>query len=124
MLDTYITFGCASGEPTYRYDLIKAVEEGYLVNPVIIDARTEITTQMLSDKGYALMVETEEGKEEEQKFFDKDYEKKFYSEKTNRIFCQTFLENALRDPISGENREKPGVLCQPEPCFQNHAATE
>ena len=62
LLDTYITFGCASGEPTYRYDLIKAVEEGYLVNPVIIDARTEITTQMLSDKGYALMVETEEGK--------------------------------------------------------------
>jgi type I restriction enzyme R subunit len=117
LLDTYITFGCASGEPTYRYDLIKAVEEGYLVNPVIIDARTEITTQMLSDKGYALMVETEEGKEEEQKFFDKDYEKKFYSEKTNRIFCQTFLENALRDPISGEIG-KSLVFC----VSQNHAS--
>ena len=117
LLDTYITFGCASGEPTYRYDLIKAVDEGYLVNPVIIDARTEITTQMLSDKGYALMVETEEGKEEEQKFFDKDYEKKFYSEKTNRIFCQTFLENALGDPISGEIG-KSLVFC----VSQNHAS--
>jgi type I restriction enzyme R subunit len=117
LLDTYITFGCPSGEPTYRYDLIKAVEEGYLVNPVIIDARTEITTQMLSDKGYALMVETEEGKEEEQKFFEKDYEKKFYSEKTNRIFCQTFLENALKDPLSGEIG-KSLVFC----VSQNHAS--
>ena len=117
LLDTYITFGCESGEPTFRYDLIKAVAEGYLVNPLIIDARTEITTQMLSDKGYAVMVETEEGKEEEQKFFERDYEKKFYSEKTNRIFCKTFLENALTDPISGEIG-KSLVFC----VSQNHAS--
>ena len=102
LLDTYITFGCPSGDPTFHYDLKRAVEEGYLVNPLIIDARTEITTQMLSDKGYAVMVETEDGKEEEQQFFERDFEKKFYSEKTNGIFCQTFLDNALRDPISGE----------------------
>ena len=102
LLDTYITFGCESGEPTFRYDLMKAVAEGYLVNPLIIDARTEITTQMLSDKGYAVMVPTEDGTEEEQKFFEKDFEKKFYSERTNRAFCQTFLENALKDPLSGE----------------------
>jgi type I restriction enzyme, R subunit len=117
LLDTYITFGCASGEPTFRYDLIKAVAEGYLVNPLIIDARTEITTQMLSKQGYAVMVNTEEGKEEEQKFFEKDYEKKFYSEKTNRIFCQTFLENALKDPISGEIG-KSLIFC----VSQNHAS--
>ena len=102
LLDTYITFGCESGEPTFRYELKRAVEEGFLVNPVIIDARTEITTQMLSKQGYAIMVSTEEGKEEEQKFFEKDYEKKFYSDKTNHIFCRTFLDNALKDPISGE----------------------
>ena len=102
LLDTYITFGCESGEPTFRYDLVRAVTEGYLVNPLIVDARTEITTQMLSKQGYAVMVNTEEGKEEEQKFFEKDYEKKFYSEKTNRIFCRTFLDKALQDPISNE----------------------
>jgi len=51
---------------TFRYDLMKAVAEGYLVNPLIIDARTEITTLMLSKQGYAVMVNTEEGKEEEQ----------------------------------------------------------
>ena len=26
----------------------------------------------------------------------------FYSDATNQLFCKTFLENALRDPISGE----------------------
>lgn len=102
LLDTYITFGCASGEPTFRYSLLDGVKEGYLINPVVIDARTEITTDLLSEKGYALMVENEEGVEEEQTFFHRDFERKFFSEKTNQIFCKTFLENAFKDPISGE----------------------
>ena len=78
------------------------VKDGYLVNPIVADARTEITTELLSEKGYALMVENEEGKEEEQTFFHTDFEKKFFSDKTNQIFCKTFLENALKDPITGE----------------------
>lgn len=102
LLDTYTTFGCPSGEPTFRYSLLDAVKDGYLVNPVVVDARTEITTELLSEKGYSLMVESEEGAEEEQTFFQKDFERKFFSEKTNEIFCKTFLENALKDPISGE----------------------
>ena len=28
--------------------------------------------------------------------------RRFFSETTNRLFCKTFLDNALRDPISGE----------------------
>src|SRR3989344_4275638 len=74
----------------------------FLVNPVVSDARTDITAELLSEKGYAVMVENEEGVESEETFFHKDFEKKFFSEKTNRVFCQTFLENVLKDPISGE----------------------
>ena len=48
LLDTYNIFGCESGEPTYRYSLENGVKEGYLINPKVIDARTEITTQLLS----------------------------------------------------------------------------
>jgi type I restriction enzyme R subunit len=67
-----------------------------------VDARTEITTELLSEKGYSMMVENDEGVEEEQFFFQKDFERKFFSDKTNHIFCKTFMENALKDPISGE----------------------
>jgi len=102
MLDTYTTFGCKDGEPTFRYSLLEGVKEGFLINPTVVDARTDITAELLSEKGYAVMVEKEEGGEEEETFFQRDFEKKFYSEKTNKVFCQTFLENAFKDPISGE----------------------
>jgi type I restriction enzyme, R subunit len=117
LLDSYITFGCPSGEPTFRYSLLDGVKDGYLVNPIVADARTEITTELLSEKGYSLMVENEEGTEEEQTFFQKDFERKFFSEKTNQIFCKTFLENSLKDPISGEVG-KSIVFC----VSQNHAS--
>jgi len=99
--DTYVTFGCENGEPTFRYSLLDGVKEGYLVNPWVVDARTEITTQLLSDNGYSVMTNTEEG-EETETFVSRDFEKKLFSENTNQIFCQTFLENALRDPITQE----------------------
>jgi type I restriction enzyme R subunit len=102
LLDTYKTFGCESGVPTFRYSLIDGVREGYLLNPVVVDARTEITTELLSEKGYAVMQENEDGELVEQSFFGKDFEKKFFSDETNRVFCETFLKNALRDPLSGE----------------------
>ncbi len=99
--DTYATFGCEGGDPTFRYSLLDGVKDGFLVNPKVLDARTEITTQLLSDKGYTVNITTEEGDDQET-FISKDFEKKFFSEKTNRVFCQTFLEHALRDPITNE----------------------
>ena len=102
LLDTYKTFGCESGVPTFRYSLIDGVREGYLLNSVVVDARTEITTELLSEEGYAVMQENENGEMVEQTFFGKDFEKKFFSDETNRVFCETFLKNALRDPLSGE----------------------
>lgn len=99
--DTYATFGCEGGDATFRYSLIDGVKDGYLVNPRVLDARTEITTQLLSDEGYAVAIMSE-GEEETETFVSRDFEHKFFSEKTNRVFCQTFLENALRDPITKE----------------------
>ena len=54
MLDTYTTFGCDSGEPTFRYSLEDGVKDGYLINPKVIDARTEITTELLSEQGLCI----------------------------------------------------------------------
>jgi len=102
LLDTYKTFGCESGTPTFRYSLIDGVREEYLLNPVVVDARTEITTELLAEEGYSVMQENEDGELVEQAFFGKDFEKKFFSDETNRVFCETFLKNALRDPLSGE----------------------
>ena len=102
LLDTYRTFGCASGEPTFRYSLIDGVKDGFLINPVVVDARSEVTTQLLSDEGYAVAVPNEDGEDEATVFGQRDFEKRFFSEDTNRVFCWTFLEHALRDPISGE----------------------
>jgi type I restriction enzyme R subunit len=102
LLDTYRTFGCESGQPTFRYSLIDGVKDEYLINPVVVDARTDVTTQLLSDKGYSAVLENEEGEESEESFFHRDFEKKFFSEDTNRLFCSTFLKHALRDPVSNE----------------------
>ncbi|RRQ20747.1 DEAD/DEAH box helicase family protein [Thiohalobacter thiocyanaticus] len=102
LLDTYRTFGCESGEPTFRYSLLDGVKDGFLINPVVVDARTDITTQLLSDEGYAVLAVNEDEEDAEQTFYHKDFEKKFFSESTNRLFCETLLKNALSDPISGE----------------------
>ena len=114
--DTYITFGCEDGNPTFRYSLLDGVRDGYLINPATIDARTEITTQLLSDEGYDVVTVTDEGDEETRTFVHRDFEKKFFSEKTNVAFVQAFMDHALTDPISGE-MGKSLVFC----VSQNHA---
>lgn len=120
LMDTYKTFGCENGVPTYRYSLLDGVKEGFLINPIVVDARTEITAQILSDQGYAVRVPVENGDESEEveeTFIRKDFEKTFFSEPTNRLFCETFLQNALLDPISHEIG-KGIVFC----VSQKHAA--
>ena len=102
LLDTYTTFGCEKSEPTFKYSLIDGVKDNYLINPIVLDARTDITTELLSKKGYSLKIENQDGVEEEKIFFHKDFEKKFFSEKTNIVFCKNFLKKALKDPISNE----------------------
>lgn len=101
LLSTYSAFGCESGQPTYSFSLIDGVPK-YLVSPVVVDARTEITTQLLSDKGMSIHKVTDEGVEIEGVFSDKDYERKLFNERTNELFCNEFLNQAEIDPISGE----------------------
>ena len=102
LLDTYRTFGCESGEPTYRYSLLDGVRDGYLINPTVVDARTEVTTQLLADQGFVVSFTDDTGDEHEETFKQREFEKRFFSDATNQVFCKTFLENALRDPVSGE----------------------
>lgn len=116
LLDTYTTFGCKDGEPTFRYNLIDGVNDKFLINPTVTDARTEITSELLSEKGYNIISQNEFGEDEEEAIFQKDFEKKFFSENTNQLFCQTFIENALKDPISKEIG-KSIIFC----VSQNHA---
>ncbi len=99
LLSTYETFGCAGGEPTFRYVLNDGVRDGYLIPPIVIDCRTEITTELLSEEGYAVDTSLAE---EEEAYTKTDFEKRFFSEDTNLVFARTFLEHALRDPITNE----------------------
>ncbi len=100
--DTYRTFGCASGQPTFRYSLLDGVRDRYLINPTVVDARTEVTTQLLADDGFVVAVTDDTGDEHEESYKQREFEKRFFSAATNQVFCKTFLENALRDPVSGE----------------------
>ncbi|MHB1355991.1 MAG: DEAD/DEAH box helicase family protein [Anaerolineae bacterium] len=102
LLDTYRTFGCASGDPTYQYGLLDGVREGFLVNPIVVDARTDITTQLIADEGYTVQQGGDAGEEQEIVFTRRDFERTFFSDESNAVLCRAFLENALRDPLSGE----------------------
>ena len=110
MLDTYHIFGCDSGNPTFSYILNDGVKDGILVSPTIVDARTDITTELLSEQGLTIdsssddvevTVTSNDGRKTKV-MTEKNYEKDFFSEATNKVFCMTFMENALRDPITNE----------------------
>jgi type I restriction enzyme R subunit len=102
LLDTYRTFGCEKSQPTFRYSLLDGVKDGFLINPIVVDARTEITTQLLSEEGFVVTFTDDTGEDQEEAYKQREFEKRFFSDATNGLFCKTFLENALRDPVSGE----------------------
>lgn len=101
--DTYETFGCKAGEPTFCYSLEDGANNGHLLRPNVLDARTEITTDLLSKAGYDVVgIDDATGEEKEMNFSRGDFERKLFSDNTNKSFCRAFMEKALRDPISGE----------------------
>ena len=102
LLDTYRTFGCENSQPTFRYSLLDGVKDGFLVNPTVVDARTEITTELLSEEGFVVTFTDDAGEDQQEAFKQREFEKRFFADATNQLFCKTFLENALRDPVSGE----------------------
>ena len=102
LLDTYRTFGCENSQPTFRYSSLDGVKERYLINPTVVDARTEITTELLSEEGFVVSFTDDTGEDQQQAFKQREFEKRFFAAATNQLFCKTFIENALRDPVSGE----------------------
>ncbi|MDP1638876.1 MAG: DEAD/DEAH box helicase family protein [Candidatus Nitrotoga sp.] len=102
LLDTYRTFGCEDGQPTYRYSLLDGVKDGFLINPTVVDARSEVTAQLLSEDGFVVDFKDDQGEDQKETFKQREFEKRFFSDATNQLFCKTFLEHAHRDPISGE----------------------
>lgn len=109
--DTYQIFGHKPGYPTYSFQLQDGIKKGILVGPTVVDARTEITTELLSENGLTIvageddevdvLVKSADGRNT-QTFTEKGFEKEFFSEATNVALCQTFMQNALRDPITNE----------------------
>ena len=102
LLDTYRTFGCENSQPTFRYSLLDGVKEGFLINPTVVDARTEVTTTLLSEEGFVVSFTDDAGEDQQQAFKQREFERRFFADATNQLLCKTFLEHALRDPISGE----------------------
>ena len=102
LLDTYRTFGCEDSQPTYRDTLLDGVKEGYLINPTVVDARTGITTELLSEEGFVVEFKDDQGDDQKAAYKQREFEKRFFAPATNQLFCKTFLEHALRDPVSGE----------------------
>lgn len=102
LLDTYRTFGCEDGQPTFRYSLLDGVKDGFLVNPTVVDARSEVTTKLLSEEGFVVEFKDAEGENKKDTYKQREFEKRFFSDATNQLFCKTLMENALRDPVSGE----------------------
>lgn len=96
--DTYHYFGCEPGLPTYRYDILDAVQdpEGpFLCMPKIFDIRSEITTKALEEKGWTVTVN-----EQEENYKIQDLERKIFTPERNRVMCESFLKNAQRDPLN------------------------
>ncbi|TKB71750.1 MAG: DEAD/DEAH box helicase [Nitrospira sp.] len=102
LLDTYRTFGCENSQPTFRYSLLDGVKEGFLINPTVVDARTEVTTTLLSEEGFVVSFTDDAGEDQQQAFKQREFERRFFADATNQLLCKTFLEHALRDPVSGE----------------------
>lgn len=95
--DTYHYFGCEPGEPTFRYDILDAVQdpEGpFLCLPKIIDCRSDITTQALQEAGWTVVIN-----EQEESYKIQDLERKIFTPHRNRVMCEAFLRESQRDPI-------------------------
>ena len=73
-----------------------------MINPTVVDARTEITTQLTLRQGSSSPLQTIQAKTKQRPSKQRGFQKHFFADATNQLFCKTFLENALRDPVSGE----------------------
>lgn len=92
--DTYLTFGCYSGKPTYEFTLSDGVKKGILVQPYAIDARTDISYQLL-DEGLNISMpqflpEDDEDKKVEAVFTARDLKKGCFLKPQINCFVECF----------------------------------
>jgi type I restriction enzyme R subunit len=94
--DTYNYFGCEPGLPTFRYDIVDAVQDPqgpFLCMPKIFDIRSDITTDALDESGWAVVIN-----EQEENYKIQDLERKIFTPDRNRVMCEAFLQHAQRSP--------------------------
>ena len=60
------------------------------------------TTTLLSEEGFVVSFTNDTGEDQQQAFKQCEFERRFFANATNQSLCKTLLENALRDPVSGE----------------------
>ena len=121
LLDTYRTFGCGSGQPTFRYSLLDGVGDGYLINPTVIDARTEVTTQLLAEDGFIVSLTDDTGEDQEESFKQREFEKRFFSKATNQVFLQDLSGECPARSHQPRDRQVDHFRRQPEPRNQADA---
>ena len=68
-----------SSQPTFRYSLLDGVTEGFLINPIVVDARTEVSTTLLSEEGFVVSFMDDTGEDQQQTFKQREFEKRFFS---------------------------------------------
>jgi type I restriction enzyme R subunit len=89
MPDTYRTFGCEKSQPTFRYSLLDGVKEGYPINPTVVDARTGIATELLSEEGFTGAFTDDTGEDCEETYKQREFEKRFFADATKQIRLKT-----------------------------------
>jgi type I restriction enzyme R subunit len=96
-------------QPTFRYSLLDGVKDGFLINPIVVDARSEVTTQLLSDDGFVVEFKDDEGEDQKEAFQQREFEKRFFSDATNQISAKPFLKERprLRRPLRPHRPARP-----------------
>ena len=92
LLDSYKTFGCEKrlpNIPLFTAGCAAGVRDGYLIDLTVVDARTDITTKLLADEGYAVISQGDEADEEQEETdFARDFERSFSPKKPTRCLSK------------------------------------
>ena len=115
LLDTYRTFGCENSQPTFRYSLLDGVKDGYLINPTVVDARTEITTELLSEEGFVVSFTDDTGEDQEQAFKQREFEKRFFAGRHQPALLQDLPRKRAARSGQRRDRQVDHLRRQPEP---------
>jgi len=99
--DTYYAFGRPPGEPTFAYTMEEARQDGYLVGPTAVDVRTELTRELLSERGLELdVVSLDDEVAATKTFYPGNLGRDLFIPATRQEFAETILDEALREPGS------------------------